>query len=67
MVAEKYDICKLLVERNADVNIQYNDRTTVLFRAARKGDVPSVKLYLDHRAKVDVKDNSGCTALMVAE
>eukprot|EP00961_Rhodomonas_salina_P054666 734380-Rhodomonas_salina.1 len=68
MVAEKYDICKLLVERNADVNIQYpEDKSTVLFRAAKSGEVRLAQLYLDHGATVDLKDKRGYTALMVAQ
>eukprot|EP00961_Rhodomonas_salina_P081371 1094007-Rhodomonas_salina.1 len=67
-VPGNFGMAKLLVEEKADVNIQYpDDGSTVLSRACERSDVESVKLFLDNHAKVDVKDNSGCTALMVAE
>jgi len=57
------EICKMLVDKGADVNTTANDGTTSLMLAAQFGKVEIVSYLLSKRANPSLKDNSGKTAL----
>ncbi len=57
------DICKMLVDKGADVNLTANDGTTSLMLAAQFGKVQIVSYLLSKGANPSLKDNSGKTAL----
>ena len=61
------EIVKLLIENNADLNIQDNYGETALMRAAWWGYTEIVKLLLiENKADLNITDNYGKTALMKA-
>lgn len=67
------DILQLLIEAGADVNRVYgNGLTPLMWASGHSNDVPvdegvaAVKLLLDRGASLDVADNRGRTALMIA-
>ena len=57
------NLCKLLLDHNADVNIQDKDGCTPLQRCAREGNENLCRLLLDHNADVNIQDKDGCTPL----
>ena len=57
------NLCRLLLDHNADVNIQDNAGWTLLHRCAREGNENLCRLLLDHNANVNIQDNAGCTPL----
>lgn len=60
------DKVKLLLDKGANVNGQYQVRGMALMYASGKGHVNIVKLLLDKGAKVNAKDYNRRTALMLA-
>jgi ankyrin repeat protein len=65
---EDYKICRLLLEHGADPNIKY-DEETILMKCCEYEDevfVNFVNLFITMRADLNIKDNNGNTALMVA-
>ena len=61
-----YEIIKYLVENGADINIKYNNGSTVLMKASKSGNYEIVKLLIENGADINDKDNDGNTALMSA-
>jgi ankyrin repeat protein len=62
-----YDVVKVLLAANADVNQkQPLGGATALFWASQNGHADVVKLLLAAKANVNAKRNDGVTALMVA-
>ena len=57
------NIIKLLVRAGADINSQDEDGYTVLISAVVNERVKLVELLLQLRARVDIEDNSGMSAL----
>ncbi len=57
------DVCKMLVEKGADVNVTSVDGTTPLMLAAQNGKVEVVGYLLSRGAKASLKNNDGKTAL----
>ena len=53
------NICKLLVDHNADVNIQDKDGCTPLHRCTIGGKENLCRLLLEHNADVNIQDNAG--------
>lgn len=62
---ECYDLCKLLLEKNADCNSRIYD-TTPFLRALSCQSLKVVRLLLDHGADITVVDRIGRTALHYA-
>ena len=60
------NICKMLVEKGAGVNLSSNDGTTPLMLAAQFGKVEVVTYLLAHGANVSVKNSADKTALVYA-
>ncbi|KAK3531188.1 hypothetical protein QTP70_015148 [Hemibagrus guttatus] len=61
-----HEICGLLVEHGADVNLTEQDLWTPLHFASQSGDDRAVRLLLDAKATADVKDKDGWTPLHLA-
>ena len=57
---------RLLLERGADINAQYEDGWTSLHVASFNGALEVVRLLLEHGADMEVKNNVSKTALQVA-
>ena len=53
----------MLLEHNADVNIQGNGGYTPLHLCAREGNENLCRLLLEHNADVNIQDNDGDTPL----
>lgn len=60
------ELVQLMMDHNADVNIQNSDKTTALRIATDANDLEMVKYYLDYKANPNLKDSSGVTPLMKA-
>src|SRR6185503_875068 len=56
------EICKMLVDKGADVNATANDGTTSLMLAAQFSKVEIVNYLLSKGANASLKDNTGKTA-----
>uniref|UniRef100_A0A0G4I4Q6 Uncharacterized protein n=1 Tax=Chromera velia CCMP2878 TaxID=1169474 RepID=A0A0G4I4Q6_9ALVE len=59
-------IVRLLLDANADTNIQSSDGKTALMAAASQGYRDIVQLLIDAQAKVDIQNEKGWTALILA-
>jgi ankyrin repeat protein len=59
------EIMKLLLERDADVNVMANG-VSLLMVCSTMGQTPVVKLLLEWEADANAKDSSGVTSLMAA-
>ena len=70
MVACKYNQprsnIKLLIEKGAEVDYQYNHQGCALMRAVEKGNVGAVQTLISCSAQVDLKDSEGKSALGIA-
>jgi len=65
---EEYQIIEMFFSYGADPNIAHKTAgTTLLMQAVFKADVRLVKLFLEHGADLDLKDNQGRTALDIAK
>ena len=62
----RYEMCKLLIEKGADVNAKSNDGSTPLHWAAIKGQPRICKLLLDNGADVNATETDGETPLHFA-
>lgn len=58
---------RMLLNANADVNLQDSRGDTALMGAANAGDLTMVKLLLEHGAKTGIENNGGYTALTASE
>lgn len=64
MAGPKNDtVIRILLEEGSDPNIQSRCNNTTLHEAATFGNAELTKLLLEHKAKVDLKDVDGKTAL----
>ncbi|KAL0973024.1 hypothetical protein UPYG_G00197880 [Umbra pygmaea] len=61
-----HEICSLLIEHEADVNLGDSDRWTPMHFAAQNGDSRVVRLLLDKGACPGVKEKEGWTPLHLA-
>ncbi|CAH3191177.1 unnamed protein product, partial [Porites evermanni] len=57
------NLCRLLLEHNADVNIQVTWGYTLLHLCAREGNENLCRLLLEHNADVNIQDTWGYTPL----
>ncbi len=57
---------KVLLENNAQVNIQDSLGKSSLTIASLNGHVDVIKVLLENAAQVDLQDNNGKSSLMVA-
>jgi ankyrin repeat protein len=65
---KEYQIVEMFLSYGADPNIAHKTAgTTPLIQAVFKADVRLVKLFLEHGADLDLKDNQGRTALDIAK
>jgi ankyrin repeat protein len=53
------DICRLLIDKGAQVTAKISDGWTPLHYAASHGHVEIVRLFCDHEADVEARDNIG--------
>ncbi|XP_041090994.1 ankyrin repeat and protein kinase domain-containing protein 1 [Polyodon spathula] len=60
------DLCSLLIEHKANVNLSDEDKWTPLHFAAQNGDDRIVRLLLDNDADVNAKERDGWTPLHLA-
>jgi len=64
---DKYKgLIQLMMDHNADVNIQSSSKTTALMIATNANDLEMVKYFLSYKADVNLKDDNGETALIKA-
>jgi len=65
---KNYDVVKLLLSKNANVNILDNDdqRKTPLIIACNNNDIKLVKILLEAGANTDIKDHDGNLPLVIA-
>jgi ankyrin repeat protein len=66
---ENLDMCKLLIEHDADVNFtvkRYNNASLLQLHSGWFGTLPVLELFLASGANVDYQDAGGKTALMEA-
>lgn len=61
-----FEIVKLLLEKEANVNHQSNYGWTALMLACEKGNIKIVKLLLEKKAQINLKNIEKSTALMIA-
>uniref|UniRef100_A0A452GSH6 Uncharacterized protein n=1 Tax=Gopherus agassizii TaxID=38772 RepID=A0A452GSH6_9SAUR len=60
------EICSVLIEHGADVNMADKDSCSPLHFAAQNGDDRIVRLLLDHQAQADSQEHEGWTSLHLA-
>lgn len=60
-------ILALLIEKGADINAQDRRGNTPLIDAIRTGNINVVKFLLFHKARLDIVNNQGKTALQIAQ
>uniref|UniRef100_A0A674I7A2 Ankyrin repeat and kinase domain containing 1 n=1 Tax=Terrapene triunguis TaxID=2587831 RepID=A0A674I7A2_9SAUR len=60
------EICSVLIEHGADVNMADKDGWSPLHFAAQNGDDRIVRLLLDHQAQADSQEHEGWTPLHLA-
>lgn len=60
------EVCKILLDKGAKLDLQANDAFTALMVASQEGHTEFMKLLLDKGAKLDLQDTDGWTALMRA-
>ena len=63
----KQSTLKILLGREADINLRDDNQATALMWAAYQGHTEAVKLLIDSGANLTYKNTSGYTALMLAE
>lgn len=59
---KNFDIAKYLVEKGADLSFVSSDGQPILVLAVGNGNVPIVRLLLEHGANPDIKDSMGMSA-----
>ena len=59
-----FDVVRLLLEKNADVNARDDNGETALLSASGKGGIDVVRLLLEKGADVHARDKNGRSALM---
>ncbi len=64
---EDYQIIKLFLEKDVDVNLSPKTGTTPLMQAVYKGNLKLVKLFLEYKADPNLKDAKGLSALDMAK
>ncbi len=62
-LAGNVDVCQKLIDAGADIN---KPGWTALHYAATSGNVPIIKMLLEHHAYVDTESPNGSTPLMMA-
>jgi hypothetical protein len=60
------DIAEILVSAGSDVNASNRNGVTALHRAVRNGNIDLVNFFLDHDARLDIRDKDGQTPLHLA-
>jgi uncharacterized protein len=65
--SRQLEICRLLLDKGANINAVQADEFTPLHGAAQNGDVELVKLLLDRGADVHARTETGATPLALAE
>jgi ankyrin repeat protein len=58
-----YNIIKLLLDRDAVIEVKDTDNWTALYDAADSGNLEMIKLLLDRGAEIEAKDTDNWTAL----
>jgi ankyrin repeat protein len=61
-----YELCKLLIENGADVNISQMQNVTPLHSAAHRGNLSIVQLLVNHGATIEAKMDNGDNAMIIA-
>ena len=61
---DKINITKLLLEFGSDINELDLMGNSALIGVSFKGNLEIVKLLVDNKAKLDIQNNSGSTALI---
>lgn len=64
--AGREDVVNLLLNANADTNIQRGDGLTALYIASQEGHSEVVSLLLKANANPNLRDDNGITALLIA-
>lgn len=60
------DICKIMIDKGANVNVVDKQGRTALMAAAQVGSIEVVKLLLDNGADASIETLNGTTALKIA-
>ena len=60
------DICKLLIEKGADIHATDHSQRTALHLAAYHGHPEIIKLFIDKGINANVQDNNGYTPILWA-
>ncbi|MCB1111645.1 MAG: ankyrin repeat domain-containing protein [Chlamydiales bacterium] len=60
------DLVRVLLEANADVEVEDNNGKTALFVACQRNEVDIVDLLLEHKADINHRDSEGNTPLHAA-
>jgi len=64
--AQHLAVAEVLIENGADVNVPSAGGSTALHRAAQNGQLPLVRLLLEHGARPDVADDESVTPRQLA-
>jgi ankyrin repeat protein len=62
----QYDLAKLLIHNNANINLQNKIGESALLIATKEGYINIVKLLIENDANLDLKDSEGLSALFYA-
>jgi len=63
MLTSDYETVKLLLDRGADVLERQAEGDTALHEAAANGDLPMVKLLVEHQSDLEARDDDGKSPL----
>ncbi|MGB5434566.1 MAG: ankyrin repeat domain-containing protein [Maribacter sp.] len=64
---ENYELCKLFIENEANVNAVQMKNVTPLHAAVHRGNLALVKLLVENKALITPQMDNGDTALLIAE
>jgi ankyrin repeat protein len=62
----KANVLKLLIDQKVDINALCKDGSTPLHKTVENGDTEGVKVLLENKASITLKNKAGKTVLQIA-